>query len=121
MPERSQTGPSPVQTVPDLQHPTWCDRTRCTANPAATTGNGYRATTAGQHQSAPIRLDLTTVIALPPRISEAYLTEAVAPWPCETYLRLRHGDAEIAMTASDAARALSALRLLTATAEAEGR
>jgi len=59
------------------------------------------------------------VIALAPRASEAYLTQVVAPWPCDTYLRIRHGDDEIAMAAQDASRLFSALRQLTTEAEAD--
>ncbi|MFY1637240.1 hypothetical protein ACN27F_28885 [Solwaraspora sp. WMMB335] len=66
-----------------------------------------------------IRLDLTTAIALAPQIGEAYLTQTVAPWPCDTYLHVQHGDSDIAMAVRDASRLLSALRLLTTEAEAE--
>ncbi|MDG4797193.1 hypothetical protein [Micromonospora sp. WMMD1082] len=60
------------------------------------------------------------MIALSPQAGEAFLTQAVAPWPCDTYLRIRHGDTEIAMAAQDASQVLSALRLLTTEAEADG-
>jgi hypothetical protein len=100
-------------------HPAWCDPSRCTADPASQ-ADGYRPDIGGEHRSAPIRLDLATVIALAPRIGETYLTQAVAPWPCETYLHVQHADQEIAMMARDASRLLSALLLLTTGAEAEG-
>jgi hypothetical protein len=39
----------------------------------------------------------------------------VAPWPCQTYLRIRVGDAEVSTPADHAAPVLSALNMLTAT------
>ncbi len=71
-------------------------RTRCTANPARQ-ANGYRPGEGGQHRSAPVRLDLTCAFPLPANASEAYLTEAVAPWPCSTYLHIRTGEDEVFM------------------------
>jgi hypothetical protein len=104
-----------------VRHPAWCDRTRCTANPAATTGAGYRPASAGQHQSAPIPLDLTCAFPLQGDAGETYVTEAVAPWPCSTYLHVRVRDADVSMPAEYAARVLSALNMLTVAAEDERR
>src|SRR5262249_37089889 len=69
------------------------DRTRCTATPA-NEANGSRPA------------------------GEAYLTEAVAPWPCSTYLHIRAGEDEISMPVEYAAPVLSAPMTLTAAAEA---
>ncbi|ROO59585.1 hypothetical protein EDC02_1385 [Micromonospora sp. Llam0] len=117
-PSEGQPASSGRRTVAESGHPAWCDRSRCTADPASQT-DGYRPGVGGAHRSAPIRLDLTTAIALAPQVGEAYLTQAVAPWPCETYLHIRHGDSDIAMAVRDASPLLSALRLLTTEAEAE--
>jgi len=116
---RSQKNLGSTETSPDQRHPAWCDRARCAADAAALSGKGYRPGAAGRHRSAPVRLDLTTAIALAPQAGKAYLTQAVAPWPCETYLHIQHGDSDIAMTVRNASPLLSALRLLTTEAEAE--
>lgn len=98
------------------QHPAWCDRSRCTANPSGQ-ANGYRSGLGGEHRSAPVPLDLTCAMWLPGHAGEAWLTEAVAPWPCATYLHIRAGDAETAMAIEDARPVLSALAMLAAAGE----
>jgi hypothetical protein len=110
---RSQKNLGTNETTPDQAHPAWCDRTRCTADPASQ-ANGYRPSIGGQHRSAPLRLDLASAFPLPKPTGEAYLTEAVAPWPCSTYLRIRVGDAEVSIPAEQAAPVLSALHMLIA-------
>jgi hypothetical protein len=91
-------------------HPAWCDRVRCTADPASQAA-GYRAGVGGERQSAPVRLDLTCASWLPGRAGEAWLTQAVAPWPC-SYLHVRVADAEVSMPVEYAAPHLSALLML---------
>jgi hypothetical protein len=100
-----------------VRHPAWCDHSHCTADPASQ-ANGYRAGLGGQHRSASVRLDLTCAMWLPAQAGEAYLTQAVAPWTCSTYLHVRAGDAEVAISVSDAAPVLAALYGLLMTAEA---
>ncbi|MDG4798831.1 hypothetical protein [Micromonospora sp. WMMD1082] len=112
----SQKNLGPVETTPDQGHPAWCDRAGCTANPASQ-ANGYRAGVGGEHRSAPLRLDLSCAFPLPKPAGEAYLTEAVAPWPCSTYLRIRVGDAEVSISVERAAPVLSALHMLVAAGE----
>ncbi|MFY1673164.1 hypothetical protein ACN27G_24895 [Plantactinospora sp. WMMB334] len=68
-----------------------------------------------------MRLDLAAAFPLPKPAGEAYLTEAVAPWPCSTYLRIRVGDAEVAMPVEQAASVLSALGMLAAAGEVMSR
>jgi hypothetical protein len=111
--------PQPTQTGRADRHPAWCDPTRCTANPASQT-SGYRPDVGGEHQSAPVPVKLTTAVLLPVRDGTAWLSEACAPWPCDTYLRVQVGDVHLSMPANDARRVLadlSALLCLTATAE----
>ncbi len=108
---------NPTETPCGATHPAWCDRTRCTANPARQ-ANGHRPGEGGQHRSAPVRLDLTCAFPLPANAGEAYLTEAIAPWPCSTYLHIRTGEDEVFMPVEYAAPVLSALMMLAAAAEA---
>lgn len=73
---------------PANRQPAWCDRTRCTADPA-NQANGYRTGAGGEHRSAPVPLNLTTAMWLPVRDGTAWLTEACAPWPCDPYQRVQ--------------------------------
>jgi hypothetical protein len=101
-----------------VRHPEWCDRSRCTADPASQ-ADGYLPAGGGEHRSAPIQLNLTTAMWLPARDATAWLTEACAPWPCDVFLRIEVGETELSMSA-DYARpvidALSALLVSAATA-----
>lgn len=106
----------PISTGRADQHPGWCDRSRCTANPASQ-ANGYWPGVGGEHRSAPVLLDLNSAFPLPEPTGEAYLSEAVAPWLCATYLRLRVGDAELSIPVEQAAPLLSVLRALVAAGE----
>lgn len=99
-----------------IRHPAWWDRAR-TANSAGQ-ANGYRPGEGGEHRSAPVPLDLTCTFPLPSNAGEAYLTEAVAPRLCSTYLHDWVDDGEVAMPAGYAAQVLSALYMLTAADEA---
>lgn len=114
--EHTEPQPQPTPTRRANRHPARCDRSRCTADPASQ-ANGYRPGVGGEHRSAPVPLDLTCAMWLPSRAGEAWLTEAVAPWPCSTYLRIRVGDAEMAMAVEGARPVLSALAMLTAAGE----
>jgi hypothetical protein len=105
-----------TETSPDQGHPAWCDPDLCTADPSATVADGYRAGAGGQHRSAPVPLNLATAIWLPQRAGTAFLTEAVAPWPCAPYLRVSLGDAELAMPVGHAGPVLTALSALAASA-----
>jgi hypothetical protein len=98
-------------------HPRWCDRSRCTANPDSQ-ANGYHAGVGGEHRSASVLLDLSCAMWLLGRSGQAWLTEAVAPWRCATYLRIRIGDAEAGMAVDDAAPVLSVLSGLLMAANA---
>jgi hypothetical protein len=98
-------------------HPAWCDRTRCTADPASQAA-GYRPGVGGEHRSAPVPLDLTCAFPVPARAGEACLTQAVSPWPCSTYLRVRVADVELSMPVEYAAPQVSALLLLARAGQA---
>jgi hypothetical protein len=97
--------------------PAWWDRARCTADPATQAG-GYRAGVGGEHRSTPVPLDLNCAMWLPARAGEAWLTQAVAPWPCSSYLRVRVVDAEVSMPVDYAAPQLSALLMLAMAGQA---
>ncbi|MBE1484981.1 hypothetical protein [Plantactinospora soyae] len=107
---------SQTTETPDQEHPAWCDANLCTADPVAKAADGYRAGAGEQHRSASVPLNLTTAIWLPRRAGTAFLTEAVAPWPCAPYLRVRLGDAELSMPAEHAGPALTTLSALAASA-----
>lgn len=92
-------------------HPAWCDRSRCTADPASQ-ANGYRSGVGGEHRSAPVPLGLTAAQWLPARDGTAWLTEACAPWRCEPYLHVQVGDSHLSMPADAAERVLDALLTL---------
>jgi hypothetical protein len=109
----------PTQTGRTDRHPPWCDLTRCTANPDSQTGR-YRADAGGDHLSAPVSVNLTTAVLLAVRDGTAWLSQACAPWTCDTYLRVQVGDVHLSMPAADARQVLadlSAPLALTATAE----
>jgi hypothetical protein len=95
------------------RHPAWCDRTRCTADPASQ-AEGFRPGAGGEHRSAPVFLNLSTALWLPVRDGTAWLTQVCAPWPCESYLRVQVGDARLSMPAGNARRVLDALSALLA-------
>lgn len=107
--------PHPTPTGRADRHPAWCDRSRCTADPASQ-ANGYRSGVGGEHRSAPVALNLTTGQWLPVRDGTAWLSEACAPWPCEPHLRVQVGDAHLSMPADDARRVLDAVSTLLASA-----
>ncbi|MEN3362431.1 MAG: hypothetical protein V7637_6413, partial [Mycobacteriales bacterium] len=103
---RAAAEPAPAA----LEHPSWCDPERCTADSAATDRDGYRVGHGGEHQSAPIRLDLSASIELlPARSGTAYLSEAAAPWRCSAYLRVRVGDAAVSLPVEHARPLLAGL------------
>jgi len=106
-----QTQPTPTGRTD--RHPAWCDRSRCTADPASQAG-GYRPD-GGEHRSATVPLNLTTAM-LPVRDGTAWLSEACAPWPCSVYLRVLVGDVELSMSADYAAPVIDALSALLASA-----
>ncbi|GAA2635414.1 hypothetical protein GCM10010399_80200 [Dactylosporangium fulvum] len=102
-----------------MEHPTWCDPTRCTADPT-TQIDGYRLGAGGEHLSALVSLELTTCLRLSARSGTAWLSEAVAPWRCAPYLNVRIGETELSMAAEDAAPVLSALLALADLAVVRG-
>lgn len=108
-------GPQTTENRCATRHPAWCDRSRCTADPASQ-ANGYRPGAGGEHRSAPIPLTLTTATSLPVRDGTAWLSEACAPWPCNAYLRVEVGDTDLFMPADNARRVLDALSMLLASA-----
>ncbi|WP_432839019.1 hypothetical protein [Dactylosporangium sp. CA-092794] len=104
------------ETAPDQGHPAWCDRTRCTADPASQ-ANGYRSGVGGQHRSADLPLNLRAGMWPIPPHAVAFLSEAVAPWRCSTYLRITvDSDTELSMPVDNAAALLAALSALVASA-----
>jgi hypothetical protein len=119
MNERSQKTFAATETAPDQEHPGWCDRVRCTADPASQ-AHGYRSRAGGQHRSTPIPLNLTAAMWLPVRGGTAWLSQACAPWPCAAYLNVQIGDMELSMRAEDATSVLDALSTLLASAGAAG-
>jgi hypothetical protein len=112
--------PQPTPTGRAAGHPAWCDRSRCTADPASQ-ANGYRPDIGGEHRSAPVPLNLTTAMWLPVRDGTAWLSEACAPWPCAVFLRVQVGDEELSMSADYAAPVLDALSTLLASATTTAR
>ena len=118
--EQRNPQPQPTQTGRTYRHPAWCDPTRCTADPARQT-DGYRSDRAGEHQSAPVPVRLTSAVLLPVRDGTAWLSQACAPWTCDTYLRVQVGDLHLSMPAEHARRVLGDLSALLAfAAAAEG-
>jgi hypothetical protein len=113
--EHTDHRPQPTPTGRADRHPPWCDRPRCTADPASQ-ANGYRSGVGGEHRSAPVPLNLATGQWLPVRAGTAWLTQACAPWPCEPYLRVQVGDMHLSMPADNARRVLDALSTLLASA-----
>ncbi|MEV6926734.1 hypothetical protein AB0M46_19825 [Dactylosporangium sp. NPDC051485] len=113
---KSQGTFTTTETTPDQAHPAWCDHTRCTADPA-TQASGYRSGIGGEHRSADLPLNLRAGMwPIPPR-AVAFLTEAVAPWRCSTYLRITvEGDTELSMPVDNAAPLLAALSALVGSA-----
>jgi hypothetical protein len=104
-----------------LEHPSWCDPERCTANPTATDRASYRVGHGGEHRSAPIGLDLgASIELLPARSGSAYLSEAAAPWRCSPYLRVRVGGAGVSLPVENARPLLVALSALVASVVPDG-
>jgi hypothetical protein len=111
--------PQPAQSGRAFRHPPWCDPTRCIADPVSQTDR-YRSGTGGEHRSAPVPIRLTSAVLLPVRDGTAWLSEACAPWPCDTYLRVQVGELDLPMPAADARHALAALSALLCVAATEG-
>jgi len=113
---KSEENSEQAETSPDQGHPAWCDRTRCTADPASQV-EGYRSGVGGQHCSADLALNLRAGLWPIPPSAVVWMTEAVAPWRCSTYLRIElAGGAEISMPVESAAPVLAALSGLVASA-----
>ncbi len=116
---RSQEVFTTAETAPDQQHPGWCDPSRCTANPASQT-DGYRSGVGGEHRSADLPVDVPIRLWPVPDSIVAFLSEAVAPWRCSTYVRiLADGNEVVAMPVESAAPVLAALLGLVTAAEAD--
>jgi hypothetical protein len=117
--EKSRDEFTTPETGPEQRHPTWCDRSRCTADPASQ-ADGYRSAAGGQHRSADLPVAVrATVWPTPDRI-EAYLTEAIAPWRCATFLHIAADGMEIvSMPVESATPILAALSGLAATATSD--
>ena len=101
-------------------HPAWCDLTPCTADPASQ-AEGYRPGVGGKHRSVPVPLDLSTAVGLSVtavRDLTAWLTQACAPWPCDTYLRVQVGQMRLSLPTVDARQVLDALAALLGLATA---
>jgi hypothetical protein len=118
------TGPTRTAaqtTLTPLEHPSWCDPERCTADPAARDRASYRVGHGGEHRSAPSGPDLSASIELlPARSGTAYLSEAAAPWHCSPYLRVRVGGAGVSLPVDDARPLLAGLSALVASAVPDG-
>ncbi|GLL06907.1 hypothetical protein GCM10017581_086570 [Dactylosporangium matsuzakiense] len=116
---KSQGTANPTQAAPDQGHPAWCDRSQCTADPASQ-ADGYNSRTGGQHRSADLPLNLRAGMWPIPPHAVVYLSEAVAPWRCSTYLRIVvDRDTELSMPVDSAAPLLAALSELVASALTE--
>ena len=116
---KSQESFTTTETTPDQRHPAWCDPSRCTANPASQ-ADGYRSGVGGEHRSADVPLDVRMRLWPVPDHIGAFLSEAVAPWRCSTYLRiLADGDEVVAMPVESAAPVLAGLSGLVTAAEAD--
>jgi hypothetical protein len=104
------------KAAPDQQHPGWCDRSRCTADPS-TQADGYRSGVGGEYRSADLPLNIGVGSWPVPPTGVAFLTESVAPWRCSTFLRVVvDGGAELSMSVESAAPLLAALSKLVASA-----
>ncbi|MEV6931698.1 hypothetical protein AB0M46_45405 [Dactylosporangium sp. NPDC051485] len=113
---KSQGSFGTPDNTPDQQHPTWCDPTRCTADPA-TQAAGYQSSVGGEHRSADLQLNLRAGNWPIPPHAVASLSESVAPWRCSTYLRITVDRyTELAMPVESAAPLLAALSALVASA-----
>jgi hypothetical protein len=100
----------------DQAHPAWCDRSQCTAD-SASQANGYNPRAGGQHRSADLPLNLRAGMWPIPPHAVAYLSEAVTPWRCSTYLRITvDQDTELSMPVDNAAPLLAALSELVTSA-----
>lgn len=109
---QEQRKPQPQSTQTGrVDHPAWCDPTRCTADPATQT-DGYRSDLGGEHRSAPVPVSLAGAFLLPVRDGTAWLSAACAPWTCDTYLRVQVGDVHLSMPAENARRVLADLSAL---------
>jgi hypothetical protein len=102
-------------------HPAWCDRDLCTA-PAEMPAT-FEQLGDQHHRSAPAALDLRVAgTAVLPGTGAgtvtAQLYQAVAPWRCETYLRLSGGadGRHLDVALGEAMRAAAALSVLLADA-----
>ncbi|MBO3741611.1 hypothetical protein J5X75_29300 [Actinoplanes sp. NEAU-H7] len=102
------------KTAPDQQHPAWCDPSRCTADPS-TQADGYRSGVGSEHRSADVPLNIGAGSWPIPPTGVAFLTEAVAPWRCSTFLRIVvDGGTEVSMAVESALPLLAALTDLVA-------
>lgn len=63
-----------------ITHPTWCDRTLCTAPDVRPTPEQYQVENGGEHRSAPIESTGQDFVT--------YLSQMVAPWECGPFLRI---------------------------------
>lgn len=52
--EHTDHRPQPIPTGRADRHPAWCDRSRCTADPASQ-ANGYRPAIGGEHKPGRVR------------------------------------------------------------------
>ncbi|MBO3737987.1 hypothetical protein [Actinoplanes flavus] len=119
MSENRQDLSPTAKTAPDQQHPAWCDPSRCTAEPS-TQADGYRSGVGGEHRSADLPLAVRPAVWPTPDRIEAFLTEAIAPWRCATFLRIMADGEEVAsIPAESAAPILAALSELVASAVAD--
>lgn len=116
-----QRNPQPQPTLSGRigDHPAWCDPTRCIADPGRQI-DGYQSERTGEHQSAPVPVRLTSAVLLPVRDGTAWLSQACAPWTCDTYLRMQVGDVHLSMPAEQARRVLADLSVLLSLAATEG-
>lgn len=81
------------------------------------TQTGRTSGIGGEHQSAPVPIKLTTAVLLPFLDGAAWLSEACAPWTCDTYLHAQVREMDLSMPADNARRVLCDLSALLATAE----
>ncbi|GLZ00672.1 hypothetical protein Acsp02_79240 [Actinoplanes sp. NBRC 103695] len=60
-------------------------------------------------------------MGLTARDATAWLTEACAPWPCNSFLRIQLGEAELSLRADDARPVIDALSALLVFAASDGK
>jgi hypothetical protein len=99
-------------TVPILEHPSWCNPMYCSASDV---------NLRGRHMSTPVQLDVGFQVFFQPAIVRASLSQAAPGWPTDVYLLLEAGGGQVSLPVATAVRMRHALGSLLALAEDGGR